>query len=85
VTLPVEGGSSTLVAALRELDAAGIALHDVALRRPTLDDVFLSLTGHPVESKEASEQEAEDGDPAADGVPRAELDLDLDSEEVTTR
>ena len=30
-----------LVAAFRELDAAGIALHDVALRRPTLDDVFL--------------------------------------------
>jgi ABC-2 type transport system ATP-binding protein len=37
------------VAAIRELDAAGIAVQDVGLRRPTLDDVFLSLTGHAAE------------------------------------
>ena len=30
----------------RELDAAGIAVEDIALRRPTLDEVFLHLTGH---------------------------------------
>ena len=31
------------------LDAAGIALDDLAVRRPTLDDVFLALTGHAAE------------------------------------
>jgi ABC-2 type transport system ATP-binding protein len=50
LTLPVDGGAAVLVAALRELDAKGIAVHDVGLRRPTLDDVFLSLTGHVAES-----------------------------------
>jgi ABC-2 type transport system ATP-binding protein len=46
VTVPVTGGAGTLLDAVRDLDAAGIAVEDVALRRPTLDDVFLSLTGH---------------------------------------
>jgi ABC-2 type transport system ATP-binding protein len=49
VTVPVVGGSPVLMAALRELDAAGIEVHDVGLRRPTLDEVFLSLTGHAAE------------------------------------
>jgi ABC-2 type transport system ATP-binding protein len=31
---------------IREFDEAGIAIDDIGLRRPTLDDVFLSLTGH---------------------------------------
>jgi ABC-2 type transport system ATP-binding protein len=46
---PVTGGGQTLVEVLRRVDAAGIAVLDVSLRRPTLDDVFLSLTGHAVE------------------------------------
>ena len=49
ITVPVTGGAATLTEALRRLDAAGIVLHDVGLRRPTLDDVFLSLTGHAAE------------------------------------
>jgi len=49
VTVPVSGGTGTMLEALRSLDAAGIALDDIALRRPTLDDVFLSLTGHAAE------------------------------------
>jgi ABC-2 type transport system ATP-binding protein len=49
VTAPVTGGAGVLIEALRRLDAAGVALHDVALRRPTLDDVFLTLTGHAAE------------------------------------
>ena len=44
--VPVTGGASVLTEALRRLDAVGLALDDVGLRRPTLDDVFLSLTGH---------------------------------------
>lgn len=43
--VPVSGGATVLTEALRRLDDAGIQLDDVGLRRPTLDDVFLSLTG----------------------------------------
>ena len=49
VTAPVSGGSGVLVEALRRLDAARVTVLDVALRRPTLDDVFLTLTGHAAE------------------------------------
>ncbi|CAM2779067.1 ATP-binding cassette domain-containing protein [Saccharomonospora xinjiangensis] len=45
----VDSGSSALVEALRKLDSRKIAIGDVALLRPTLDDVFLSLTGHVTE------------------------------------
>jgi ABC-2 type transport system ATP-binding protein len=50
VTVPVSGGGAALMEALRRLDSAGIAVLDVGLRRPTLDDVFLTLTGHAAES-----------------------------------
>ncbi len=46
VVAPVSGGSATLVDAVHQLGTAGITLLDVALRRPTLDEVFLKLTGH---------------------------------------
>ncbi len=49
VTAPVSGGSTVLVDAVRVLDDAGVAIDDLALRRPTLDDVFLTLTGHGAE------------------------------------
>jgi ABC-2 type transport system ATP-binding protein len=45
LVMPVSGGAMVLTDALRRLDAAHIVLDDVGLRRPTLDDVFLSLTG----------------------------------------
>ena len=53
--VPVSGGSAVLVEALRRLDAAGIEVDDVGLRRPTLDDVFLALTGRPAEELGADE------------------------------
>jgi ABC-2 type transport system ATP-binding protein len=53
VIAPVVGGSLTLVDAVRALDNAHIAIADVALRRPTLDDVFLTLTGHTAEEEQA--------------------------------
>jgi ABC-2 type transport system ATP-binding protein len=53
VVAPVVGGSLTLVEAVRALDAAHVAIADVALRRPTLDDVFLTLTGHAAEEEQA--------------------------------
>ena len=42
---------------VRDFDAAGLGIDDLAVRRPTLDDVFLSLTGHVAEEHEG-EQEA---------------------------
>src|SRR5690606_23202031 len=45
VTAPVTGGSTALIDVLRNLDG-GVRVLDVGLRRPTLDDVFLTLTGH---------------------------------------
>ncbi len=54
LTAPVSGGAATLTQALREMDSRGIAIQDVGLRRPTLDDVFLSLTGHHAEEDVAS-------------------------------
>ncbi|MCW2819261.1 MAG: daunorubicin/doxorubicin resistance transporter ATP-binding protein DrrA [Marmoricola sp.] len=52
--VPVSGGAAQLARALRLLDAEGIALDDVGLRRPTLDDVFLTLTGRsePTDTQE---------------------------------
>ncbi len=51
VSAPVRGGSAVLVSAIRELDTRGIAIDDVGLHRPTLDDVFLNLTGHGAEAE----------------------------------
>jgi len=51
ISAPVTGGSTVLVDAIRALDAQGIEVDDLALRRPTLDDVFLSLTGHVAEDE----------------------------------
>ena len=46
----VDKGSSRLMDALRVLDAHGITVEDISLRRPTLDEVFLSLTGTPAQA-----------------------------------
>ncbi len=46
VSVPVSDGVETLTVAVRRLDDAGVSLDDLALRRPSLDDVFLALTGH---------------------------------------
>ena len=56
LTVPITGGAKVLAAALRDFDEAGIELQDVGLRRPTLDDVFLSLTGHAAEAAEANSE-----------------------------
>ena len=53
VKLTVADGGSTLLAALRALDTEGIAPTGVSLREPSLDDVFLSLTGHAAEASAA--------------------------------
>ncbi|MBL1081269.1 ATP-binding cassette domain-containing protein [Streptomyces actinomycinicus] len=50
LTVPVTGGAKLLAEIIRELDTRGIEIDDIGLRRPTLDDVFLSLTGHTAET-----------------------------------
>jgi ABC-2 type transport system ATP-binding protein len=47
VSMPAPDGANTLMAALSLISAAGIELQDIALRRPSLDEVFLQLTGRP--------------------------------------
>jgi ABC-2 type transport system ATP-binding protein len=46
LSIAAGGGAERLFGVFRELDEAGIAVDDIGMRRPTLDDVFLSLTGH---------------------------------------
>jgi ABC-2 type transport system ATP-binding protein len=57
VTVGVRRRDGAIIAAVRALDEAGVGIEDIALRRPTLDDVFLALTGHAAE--------AADDDPAS--------------------
>ncbi|WP_328961929.1 ATP-binding cassette domain-containing protein [Streptomyces virginiae] len=62
LTVPVSGGAKLLAEVIRELDGRGIEIDDIGLRRPTLDDVFISLTGH------APERAVEDNGDAPDGT-----------------
>ncbi|KQX69378.1 ATP-binding cassette domain-containing protein [Angustibacter sp. Root456] len=55
ISVPVRSGTQSLVEALRRLDGAGVTVSDVGLRRPTLDDVFLSLTGHAAEEQQSDD------------------------------
>ena len=55
LTIAADGGAQQLVDVVRSLGDAGVALDDVALRRPTLDDVFLALTGHAAEELSGEE------------------------------
>ena len=52
LTVPAKGGAQVLAQVVRDLDEAGIAIDDISLRRPTLDEVFLGLTGHTAEAEE---------------------------------
>lgn len=51
--IAVEAGPAALQRVLADLGAAGIDLHDAGMRRPTLDDVFLRLTGHAATDDDA--------------------------------
>ncbi|MFF4244206.1 ATP-binding cassette domain-containing protein [Streptomyces sp. NPDC001822] len=69
LTVPVTGGAKLLAEVIRDLDSHGVEIDDIGLRRPTLDDVFISLTGHAAElektgqdaSTEAARGRKEDG------------------------
>ncbi|KDQ69186.1 daunorubicin resistance protein DrrA family ABC transporter ATP-binding protein [Streptomyces halstedii] len=55
LTVPVTGGARLLAEVIRDLDGRGVEIDDIGLRRPTLDDVFISLTGHAAEQAKNGE------------------------------
>ncbi|MFE4688830.1 ATP-binding cassette domain-containing protein [Streptomyces sp. NPDC056749] len=58
LTVPVTGGAKLLAEVIRDLDTRGVEIDDIGLRRPTLDDVFISLTGHAAELEKTSGSES---------------------------
>ena len=65
IRFSVRERSGAITDTVRTLDQAGIAIDDIAVRRPTLDDVFLTLTGRPpVEEHESAERDSAE-EPAA--------------------
>ncbi|WP_431984500.1 ATP-binding cassette domain-containing protein [Streptomyces qinglanensis] len=69
LTVPVTGGAKLLAEVIRELDGRGVEIDDIGLRRPTLDDVFISLTGHAAEGARGPGAAGQDAppDPGPDG------------------
>jgi ABC-2 type transport system ATP-binding protein len=65
VHAPVRPRHGVIPEAIRKLDAAGVAVDDIALHRPTLDDVFIALTGHAAEEEVPEEQEQQEEAAAA--------------------
>ena len=59
ISVPLRERSGAIAEAVRRLDDAGLTIDDIAVRRPTLDDVFLRLTGRAVEHDEEEPAEAE--------------------------
>jgi len=57
VRAPIQKSAGTIAEAVRRLDDAGVWIDDIAIRRPTLDDVFLALTGHAAEEPLAGDEE----------------------------
>ncbi len=58
LVMPLHRGMGGIAEAVRRLDAAGVGIADIAVRRPTLDDVFMVLTGHTAEEAETEEAAA---------------------------
>ncbi|TMR06731.1 ATP-binding cassette domain-containing protein [Actinomadura soli] len=71
LTVPVTGGARLLADVIRDLDERGIEIDDIGLRRPTLDDVFISLTGRAAEADEpgdAAENDQTEDQPVKETV-----------------
>jgi ABC-2 type transport system ATP-binding protein len=58
LVMPLNRGAGGIAEAVRRLDASQVRIADIAVRRPTLDDVFISLTGHAAEEPESEQEEA---------------------------
>ena len=59
VSVPFDRERTSIADAVRRLDSVGLDVEDLAVRRPTLDDVFISLTGHAAEESDESDEEAD--------------------------
>jgi ABC-2 type transport system ATP-binding protein len=59
VRMQVRGRTGVIAEAVRRLDGAGIGIEDISLQRPTLDDVFIVLTGHTAQPEEDEEEHEE--------------------------
>jgi ABC-2 type transport system ATP-binding protein len=57
LVMPLNRTRGDIAEAVRRLDAASVEIADIAVRRPTLDDVFFALTGHAAEQPEEDEEE----------------------------
>jgi ABC-2 type transport system ATP-binding protein len=66
VVARVSGGARRVPGLLRDLDAAGVVVGAAEVRRPTLDDVFLALTGRSL--REGADRSTPDPDPVADAL-----------------
>ncbi|HMA46536.1 MAG TPA: DUF4162 domain-containing protein, partial [Frankiaceae bacterium] len=58
VRVPASDGTATLTEVVRRLDAEGVRARGLQLREPSLDDVFLALTGHAAQDGEAAGRQA---------------------------
>ncbi|MBA3358680.1 MAG: ATP-binding cassette domain-containing protein [Thermoleophilaceae bacterium] len=63
--LPMRDGAGGIAEAVRRLDQAGAGIEDIALRRPTLDDVFIALTGRAAEHEQREGDEREPAEEVA--------------------
>ncbi len=59
VRIPVREHRGAIAEAVRRLDSQGIGIDDISVSRPTLDDVFLTLTGRPPEPEEDGDAEGQ--------------------------
>jgi ABC-2 type transport system ATP-binding protein len=57
VSVPVASHDGVLTRAIRELDRVGVRVDDIGFRRPTLDEVFLAITGRPAEERREETEE----------------------------
>ena len=58
ITATVDGGAGDLATVVRLLDERGLQVDDIGLRRPTLDEVFLTLTGQPIDPSDGPAADA---------------------------
>jgi ABC-2 type transport system ATP-binding protein len=59
LSMPIRRRGGEIAEAVRRLDGAGVGIDDIAVRRPTLDDVFIALTGHAAEQEDEQDSDAE--------------------------
>jgi ABC-2 type transport system ATP-binding protein len=61
ISIPADGGPYILSEVVRRLDAGGIQLAELGLTQPTLDDVFLAITGHAAETETVTPKQTKAG------------------------